>query len=73
MKKNEFTSIKGLNIKDLKEKVKNLKKETADLTMDKNMKKLKDLKMISKKRKETAQLLTLIKQKETLKQLEVKQ
>ncbi len=37
------------------------------------MKKLKDLKMISKKRKETAQLLTLIKQKETLKQLEVKQ
>lgn len=72
MKKNELTQVKGLDIGQLKEKAKNLKKEIADLTLDKNMKKLKDLKMISKKRKEAAQFLTLIKQKELLAKLESK-
>lgn len=70
MKKKELIQIKGLSIKELKDKVKALKKEIADLNMDKNMNKLKDLKMISKKRKEVAQVLTLVKQKELLTQLE---
>lgn len=72
MKKNELTTVKNLDISQLKEKAKALKKEIADLTLDKNMKKLKDLKMISKKRKEAAQFLTIIKQKELLAKLESK-
>jgi len=57
-------------IEIIKVKLNGLKKDVANLVMDKNMKKLKDLKMISKKKKEIAQLLTLIKQKELLKSLE---
>ena len=72
MKKQEFTQIKGLDIKELSGKTKELKKEIANLTMDKNMKKLKDLKSIYKKRKELAQILTVIRQKELLAQLEEK-
>lgn len=70
MKKSEFVQIKGLNIKDLKDKAKGLQKEIADLTLDKNMKKLKDLKMISKKKKELAQVLTVVGQKELLEKIE---
>ena len=72
MKRNELTRIKGLDIKELKEKSKTIKKEIADLTLDKNMKKLKDLKFISKNKKDLAQILTLIRQKELLKELENK-
>lgn len=70
MKKNELVIIKGLTLKELKVKVKTLKKEIADLTLDKNMKKPKDLKSISKKRKELAQVLTIVRQKELLVELE---
>lgn len=72
MKKNEFVIIKGLTLKELKIKVKTLKKEIADLTLDKNMKKLKDLKAISKKRKDLAQALTVLRQKQLLAELEPK-
>ncbi|MDD5146968.1 MAG: 50S ribosomal protein L29 [Candidatus Daviesbacteria bacterium] len=70
MKKNIFLQIKGLDVRELKVKAKALKEEIANLTLDKNMKKLKDLKMVSKKKKELAQILTIIKQKELLVQLE---
>lgn len=70
MKRNEFVQLKGLDLKELKIKVKTLREETANLVLDKNMKKLKDLKMIFKKRKELARILTLIRQKELLVQLE---
>ncbi|MDO8577087.1 MAG: 50S ribosomal protein L29 [Candidatus Daviesbacteria bacterium] len=72
MKKNEFVQIKGLDSKELKVKAKALKDEIISLTLDKNMKKLKDLKMVSKKKKELAQILTVIRQKELLGQLESK-
>lgn len=72
MKKNEFMQIKGLDLKELKLKIKALKEEIADFEMDKNMRKLKDLKIISKKRKDVAQILTVMKQKELLAQLEPK-
>lgn len=72
MKKNDFAQVKGLDMKELQEKVKNVKKEIANLSLDKNMKKLKDLKQVSKKKKDLAQILTVIKQKELLGELELK-
>lgn len=72
MKKNEFIQIKTLDNKALMLKVKALKVELEGLVLDKNMKKLKDLKVVSKKKKDIAQILTLIRQKELLKELEVK-
>ena len=71
MKRQQLIQIKGLDLKELKEKAKALKSEIADLVMDKNMKKLKDLKIIRKKRKDLAQVLTVARQKEMLQQLEV--
>lgn len=70
MKRNEFVQIKGSDLKELKSKAKTLKQEIADLVLDKNMKKLKDLKMISKKRKDLARILTVIGQKALLIELE---
>lgn len=72
MKKNEFVDIKGLDIKGLMSKAKSLKSEIADLILDKNMNKLKDLKSISKKKKDLAQVFTVLRQKQLLKQLESK-
>ena len=70
MKKNEFSQVKGLSVKELTDKTKQIKKEIADLTLDKNMNKLKNLKTISKKRKDLARVLTVIKQKALLEKLE---
>ncbi len=72
MKKQELTIAKGLEIKDLNLKAKTLTGEIADLVLDKNMKKLKDMRMISKKRKDLAQVLTITRQKELLQKLESK-
>lgn len=70
MKRQELIQIKGLDLRQLKEKAKALKVEIADLVLDKNMKKLKDLKIIRKKRKALAQVLTVARQKELLAKLE---
>ncbi len=72
MKKQEFVQIKELDLKELKGRVKALQGEIANLNLDKNMKKLKDLKTVSKKRKNLAQVLTIIRQKELLFELESK-
>lgn len=73
MKRNELVQIKGLDIKELREKVKSFRKDLADLVFDKNRSKLKDVKTISKKRKDLAQVLTVMRQKELLEQLEAGQ
>lgn len=70
MKKNELTQIKGLSLKELSDKVKTIRKEIEEKVLDKNMKKLKDLKTVSKKRKDLAQVLTIIRQKQLLAELE---
>lgn len=70
MKKNDLIKIKGLDLKELRGKIKTLKMEIANLVLDKNMKKMKDLKAIFKKRKDLAQILTVIRQKQLLLQLE---
>ena len=72
MKRNELTQIKGLDLKELRLKAKTMRQDLANLSLDKNMKKVKDLKIVSKKRKDIAQILTLIRQKQLLAELEVK-
>jgi ribosomal protein L29 len=69
MKKKDFVLIKNLNVSELLEKAGSLKKDIADLHMDKNMKKLKDLKSVGKKRRERAAVLTILRQKQLLEQL----
>ncbi len=70
MKKNEFVQIKQLDLKELRLKVKAIKTEIANLVLDKNRNKLKDLKTIFKKRKDLAQILTIMRQKTLLGELE---
>lgn len=70
MKKDQFNSLKGMEQSALAKKVKELKLEIADLVILKNTKKLKDLKQISKKKKDVAQIMTIIAQKSLLEQLE---
>ena len=70
MKNNDFTQMKSSDIKELKDKAKVLRSEIDKLTMDKNMKKLKDLKQVSKKKKDLARVLTVLRQKEMLAELE---
>lgn len=72
MKKKDLAQIKELDQKGLSVKAKSIREEIANLTMDKNMKKLKDVKSLSKKRKDLAQVLTILRQKEMLKELELK-
>lgn len=72
MKKNDFLIIKGLDLKELGLKAKSIKDEIANLVLDKNMNKLKDLKTISKKRKDLAQVLTVARQKQLLAELAAK-
>ncbi len=69
MKRQEFIQIKNLSIKELFEKGKTLKKEIADLVMDKNRNILKDLKLIYKRRKDLARVLTVLRQKQMLEEL----
>lgn len=72
MKRNDFGQIKEMDIKTLMVKAAAIKAEIPDLILDKNMNKLKDLKKISKKRKDLAQILTVLKQKELLGEIELK-
>ncbi|TSC64723.1 MAG: Uncharacterized protein G01um101493_41 [Microgenomates group bacterium Gr01-1014_93] len=69
MKKSEIKEIKNLEIKELLARVKKVRGELIDFSMDKNMKKSKDLKFYFKKRKEMARILTFMRQKELLEQL----
>ena len=70
MKRNELIEIKKLTVADLMKKATGLKKEIADLVLNKNMRKSTDLKSISKKRKDLAQILTFATQKQLLGEIE---
>lgn len=72
MKRGEFTQVKGLSVRQLFDKARQLEKEIADLTIDKKMKKLKDIKAVFKKRKDLAKVLTVLRQKQLLEELEAK-
>lgn len=71
MKKTSFNDIKKMDTKALLEKAKSTKKEIVEKYMDKNMAKLKNLKEIKNKRRDLAQMLTVLRQKQLLKELEV--
>lgn len=71
-KRTQFTEIKGLSVEELIKKLLAAKKELVDLGMDKNMGKQKDVKLSLKKRKEIAQLSTILRQKQLLGELEAK-
>lgn len=69
MKKNELKEIRALETDGIKAKVSKAKEELISLVMDKNMKKLKDVKAVFKKRKDIAQMLTILRQKQLLEKL----
>lgn len=71
MKRNDLTEIKQLKVSEILIKVSAIKKELTDLVIDHNMKKNKDTKMMSKKRKDIAQMLTIVNQKRLLEELEM--
>lgn len=72
MKRNALNEIKELDVKALFDKAKALKLEVAYSVMDRNMEKNKDLKHTAKKRKDLAQILTILRQKQLLQDLELK-
>lgn len=71
MKLKDFKNeIKVLDIAALAARAKAVQIDINDLVLDKNMNKLKDLKSISKKKKELARVLTVLNQKEMIASLE---
>lgn len=70
MKKNELAEVKKLEIKALRERVKKVRLEVAELVMDKNMNKLTSLKDLRNKKKDISQILTVLKQKQLIVELE---
>ncbi len=70
MKRNDFAEIKNLDTKTLATRVRALRAEIGDLVMDKHMNTLKNNKTISHKRRDLAQLLTVLRQKEIINMLE---
>jgi ribosomal protein L29 len=66
----DIASIKNMDTKSIFATAKQMKVAIADLMLDKNMNKLKDLKSIDKKRKELARTLTIFNQKKVLEKLE---
>lgn len=66
----DISAVKNMDVKSVLATVKVLQGEIGDLMIDKNLSKLKDLKSISKKRKDLARTLTVLNQKRTLEKLE---
>lgn len=69
MKKNELKEIKSLEVKELLSKVNKTRQELIELKLDQ---KQKDKKAFFKKRKDIAQMLTILRQKQQIEELKVK-
>lgn len=69
MKKNDLLEIKNMDIVGLTKKATGLIKEVADLSLEKNMHKLKNFKSVTQVRKNLAQVLTVLNQKNVLEAL----
>lgn len=70
MKKTELSEMKKLDTKALQAKAKELAREVSNLVIDKNMNKLADKRVIGKKRDDLARVLTIVRQKQLLSELE---
>lgn len=72
MKKADLKGIKNLEIKDLVKKIKETKTDLGGLVMAKSEpgKGSKDVKAVYKKKKDIAQMMTILRQKEMLVELE---
>lgn len=67
----DMTNIKNMDTKSIFATAKQMRLDIADLMVDKNMNKLKDLKSIEKARKNLARTLTILNQKKALEKLEI--
>ncbi len=72
MKKTELSEVKKAEIDTILGKATALRKEITGLILDKNVSKLSDLREVKKKRRDLAQVLTVLRQKQLLKDLEEK-
>lgn len=76
MKKTALKEIKGLENKELNKRIKEAKKELAGMVIEgdsrNSAKGAKDIKRVFKKRKDIAQMLTILRQKELLLEVESK-
>jgi ribosomal protein L29 len=70
MKRNDLAEVKKTDIDILKTRAKKTKGEIADLVLDKNMDKMSNLRAIKNKRRDLAQIMTVLRQKQLLKELE---
>lgn len=70
MKKNDFMEIKKMDLVTLNDQVNKLKSKIAKLVLDKSIKKLTNLREIKNKRRDLAQVMTVLRQKQMIKVLE---
>lgn len=70
MKKTAFTEIKKMDIKPLLEKVQSAQKEILGLILDKSTGKVANVKVTKNKRKDLSQMMTVLRQKQMLQELE---
>lgn len=70
MKKQALAEIKKIDIQALKRRVQHSEIELQKLVLDKSINKLTDVKTLTRKRKDIAQIATILRQKELLNQLE---
>lgn len=70
MKKTDLAEVKKMEMAQIRSKLKRITLEAQKLKLDKAVNKLTDLKSISKRRKDIAQMFTILRQKELLAKLE---
>jgi ribosomal protein L29 len=70
MRKNDLNEIKNANVDAISAKIAQAKKDVTSSIIDKNMNKLGDLKSIYKKKRDIAQLSTILNQKLEVERLE---
>lgn len=66
MKKSEFVKTRDQSLSQLKATLEKLKEEAVELKLNSHFAKLKDVHLPRKKRKEIAQIKTIIREKELL-------
>lgn len=72
MKKTDIDNLRKMNTSDLSRKEREMRGQLADLVIDRSMSKISDKKAILKKRRERAVVLTILRQKKLLEELEEK-